>query len=392
MARLAGMRPPWVCSSRENKATIAALSTSRYPRFRMRQGPKHSRQLRCRDGWLMAELLDIGPVLDELKLSSGLLAQARFACIAVIDRDFEDGGDLAATIAARLQRYREAKNNHDPDLVRKAERVEKRVIDWQPVLKAVRGIVVSVSLETALAIVGSTGRVLAERQKIVERNQENFERLLRFSVQIRSARTRDELVEVLLALSPDDLERLHAASIDTGESFNEELAKLQGIAELEILAETEIAETFDTVREFLEARREVLKNYVKATDYFSGLEPERKMGRTATKQTVIKSAKVAGEFFVTKVLPKSAQQIPAVGIPVAAAEIMNEMRKTRKEFREKTEHLRELATAREARGATDEIYYLGRTLSGDTRRLAKLKAQVERLGELVAELARTKLA
>jgi hypothetical protein len=332
-------------------------------------------------GGVVAELLDIQPVLDDLKSRSLQLLEARSRCLEVINQNFESGGDVAATVAGRLQRYRDADNDHDPELVQKAESVEQQVTAWLPVLIAVQGIVAAVSVDQFQTMARAAKGAFAAHQKTVEESRSDIERILvPFADRLANAQTPEARVEVFAALSDEELEELRRVT-DMSERFNVELAKLQGIIEREIAAETEIAETFDAVRDFLEARQEVLKNYMRATDYFSGLEPKEQIGREASWEAAKQAAKIGIEFVATKAGPKVLQQIPAAGMVFAGGELVLEMRKRRKEFRRRAEELRRLATAREARGATDEVWTLGRNLTTDLTNLAELMALVEALGQ-----------
>lgn len=115
-------------------------------------------------------------------------------------------------------------------------------------------------------------------QKTVEDSRGDIQRiLLPFADRLANVQTAEARLEVLTALSDNELEKLRGVT-NMSERFNVELAKLQGIIEREIAGEVEIAEAFDAVRDFLEARQEYLKNYMRATDYFSGLEPEEQTG------------------------------------------------------------------------------------------------------------------
>lgn len=326
------------------------------------------------------------PSSTTLKSRSLQLLEARSRCLEVINQNFESGGDVAATVAGRLQRYRDADNDHDPELVQKAESVEQQVAAWLPVLIAVQGIVAAVSVDQFLTTARTAEGGVAAHQKTVEESRGDIERiLLPFVDRLANAQTAEARFEVFAALSDQELEGLRRVT-DMSGRFNVELAKLQGIIEREIAAETEIAETFDAVRDFLEARQEVLENYMRATDYFSGLEPKEQIGREASWEAAKQAAKTGIEFVATKAGPKVLQQIPAAGMVFAGGELVLEMRKKRKEFRRRAEELRRLATAREARGATDEVWKLGRNLTADLTSLAELKALVEALGQWLDRL------
>ena len=123
----------------------------------------------------MAELLDIQPVLDDLEARSLQLMEARSRCLEGISRNFESGGDVAARVAGRLQRYRDAENDHDPELVKKAESVEEQVTDWLPVLIAVQGIVAEVSVDQFLTTARTAEVAFAVHQKSVEESRGDIE-------------------------------------------------------------------------------------------------------------------------------------------------------------------------------------------------------------------------
>jgi hypothetical protein len=328
----------------------------------------------------VAELLDIQPVLDDLNSSSLQLSEARSRCLEVIKQNFESGGDVAAAVAGRLQRYRDAGNDHDPELVEKAKSVEEQVTAWLPVLIAVQGIVAAVSVDQFQTAARNAKGVVAAHQKTVEESRGDIEGILvPFLERLANAQTAQARFELFTGLSDKELEGLRRAT-DMSGSFNVELATLQGIIEREIAAETVIAETFDAVRDFLEARQEVLEIYMKATDYFSGLEPKKQTGREVSWEAAQEAAKVGIEFAATKAGPKFFEQIPVVGLFIAGGDLVLEMRKKRNEFRRRAEELRTLARAHEARGATDEIFKLGRNLTADVMNLAELKALVEAAG------------
>lgn len=327
----------------------------------------------------MAELLDIQPLLEDLESRSLQLREARSRCLTVINQNFDSGGDIAAAVAGRLQRYRDAKNDHDPELVKKAESVEQQVTDWLPVLIAVQQVASKVSADQFLTKARTTASAFAAHQKTVEESRGDIERsLVPFADRLANAQTAEARFEILVALSDKELAELRRVT-DMSERFNAELAELQGIIRLEIAAEAEIAETFDSVRDFLEVQQEVLENYMRATDYFSGLEPEKQIGREAGWEAIKQAAKVGIEFAATKAAPKALEQIPLVGMGFGGADLVLEMRKSRKEFQRRAEELRRLATAHEARGATDEVWALGRNL--DLTNLAELKALVEAVGQ-----------
>ena len=92
------------------------------------------------------------------------------------------------------------------------------------------------------------------------------------------------------------------------------------------------------------------------------------------------------EVVATKAAPKVFEQIPVVGLGFAGADLVLEMRKRRKEFHRRAEELRTLAAAPEKRGATDEVWKLGRNLTADLTNLAELKALVEALGQWLGGL------
>jgi hypothetical protein len=329
----------------------------------------------------LAELLDIQPVLKDLESRSLQLARARSLCLEVINQNFESGSDVAAAVAGRLQRYRDSDNDHDPELVQKAETVEQQVTEWLPVLIAVQEIVAAVSVDQFRTMVRTAEGFFAVRQKGVEESRGDIQRiLLPFADRLANAQTLDARWEVLAALRDDELEELRRVT-DMSERFNVELAKLQGIIEREIAAEVEIAETFDAVRNYLEARQEYLENYMRATDYFSGLEPKEQTGREMSWEGMKLAAKIGIEVVATKGVPKALEQIPIAGLVVGGGDLVLEMRKKRKEFHRRAEELRKLATAREERGATDEVWALGRNLATDRRSLAELMALVEALGQ-----------
>lgn len=344
----------------------------------------HTRRLNdwpTKRGAAVAELLDIQPVLDELKSRSLQLMEARSRCLEVINQNFESGGDVAAAVAGRLQRYRDAENDHDPELVQKAESVEQQVTAWLPVLISVQGIVAAVSVDQFQTMARTAKCAFAAHQKTVEESRGDIERILvPFADRLTNAQTAEARFEVFAALSDKELEELRRVT-DMSERFNVELAKLQGIIEREIAAETEIAETFDAARDFVEARQEVLENYMRATDYFSGLEPKEQTGREASWEAAKQAAKIGVEVVATEAGPEALKQIPVVGIVIAGGDLVLEMRKKRKEFRRRAEELRRLAMAREARGATDEVWTLGRNLTADLTNLAELMALVEALGQ-----------
>lgn len=327
----------------------------------------------------MAELLDIQPLLEDLESRSLQLREARSRCLTVIKQNFDSGGDMAAAVAGRLQRYRDAQNDHDPELVQKAESVEQQVTEWLPVLIAVQEVASKVSADQFLTKAHTAASAFAAHQKTVEESRGDIERsLIPFADRLANAQTAEACFEVLVALSDKELAKLRRVT-DMSERFNAELAELQAIIRLEIAAEAEIAETFDSVRDFLEARHEVLVKYMRATDYFSGLEPKEQIGRKAGWEAMKQAAKVGIEFAATKAAPKTLEQIPVVGMGFAGIDLVREMRKSRREFQRRAEELRRLATAHEARGATDEVWALGRNL--DLTNLAELKALVEALGQ-----------
>ena len=259
--------------------------------------------------------------------------------------------------------------------------VEEQVTAWLPVLIAVQGIVAAVSVDQFQAVARTAEGVVLAHQKTVEESRGDIEQiLLPFAHKLGNAQTPEARWELFAALSDKELKELRGVT-DMSEMFNVELAKLQGIIEREIAAEMEIAETFDAVRDFLEARQEVLENYLRATDYFNGLEPKEQTGREASWEAAKEAAKIGIEVVATKAGPKLLEQIPVVGVVIAGGDLVLEMRKKRKEFRQRAEELRGLATAREARGATDEVWKLGRNLTTDLKNLAELKALVEALGQ-----------
>ena len=98
------------------------------------------------------------------------------------------------------------------------------------------------------------------------------------------------------------------------------------------------------------------------------------------------AAKIGIEVLATKGVPKALEQIPLAGLAVGGGDLVLEMRKKRKEFHRRAEELRRLATARQARGATDEVCALGRNLTTDLRNLAELMALVEALGQWLDRL------
>jgi hypothetical protein len=334
----------------------------------------------------VAELLAIQPALDNLESSSRQLMEARSRCLKVIKQNFESGGDIAATVAGRLRRYRDEDNNHDPELVQKAESVEQQVTGWLPVLIAVEGIVAAVSADQFQASARTAREAIAAHQKTVEESRGETEgTLLPFLDRLVNAQTAQARFEVLVALSDKELQELRRVS-DMSDRFNVELMKLQEIIEGEIAAETEVAETFDAVRDFLAARQEVLEKYLRATDNFSGLEPNARAGREAGWEGAKQAAKVAIEFVATKAAPKVFETIPIVGIAFAGGDLVLAMRARRNEFRRRAEELTKLAKTRTARGETDEIFELGRNLSADLTNLAELKALVDELGQWLVGL------
>jgi hypothetical protein len=329
----------------------------------------------------VAELLNIKPVLGELQSSSLQMGEARSRCLEVIKQNFESGGDVAATVAGRLERYRDAKNDHDPELVQKAEMVEEQVTAWLPVLIAVQGIVAAVSVDQFQAVGRAAEDVFLAHQKTVEESRDGIERILiPFVDKLASAQTPEDRFGLFAALSDEELNELRGVT-DVSKIFNVELAKIQGIIEREIAAETEIAETFNAIRDFLQARQEVLENYLRATDYFNGLEPKEQTGREASWEAAKEAAKIGIEVVATKAGPKVLEQIPVVGLVIAGGDVVLEIRKKRQEFRRRVEELRARAAAKEGRGATDEVWKLGRELTADLRNLAELKALVEALGQ-----------
>jgi hypothetical protein len=247
------------------------------------------------------------------------------------------------------------------------------------VLIAVQEIVTEVSADQFLTMARTAASAFAAHQKTVEESRGEIERsLVPFADRLANAQTAEARFEVLTALSDKELAELRRVT-DMSERFNAELAKLQGIIRLEIAADAAIAETFDSVRDFLEARQEVLENYMRATDYFSGLEPKEQIGHEFGWEAMKQAAKVGIEFAATKAAPKALEQIPVVGMGFAGTDLVLEMRKSRKEFQRRAGELRRLATAHEARGATDEVLALGRNL--DLTNLAELKGLVEALGQ-----------
>jgi hypothetical protein len=327
------------------------------------------------------ELLDIQPYLDRLQLGAEQAKDARSKCLEVINQNFERGSEIAATVAGRLQEYRDAKIGHSPTLVKMAESAEVEVTAWLPVLVAAQEIVASVAVDEFVTVGRSAISALVAHRKTAEKTRDDVQRIVAFSELLSNAPTNEARVEILLRLSDNDLETFRNGFTHITTSLNEELVKLGGIAEHEIAVSAAIAETLGATREFLEARQQVLENYLKATDYFRGLEPKVHTASEATRRATKETAKIGIEFVATKAGPKVFEQVPVVGLVIAGIDLVLEMRKKRDEFHRRAEELWAKAAALRARNETDEIDDLGLGLANDIQSLADLKELVRVLDQ-----------
>lgn len=334
----------------------------------------------------MVKLEGVKSALDELHSCSIQLEQARAGCRHAVIQGFDDASEIGATIALRLQQYRDASNDHDPELVKKAESVEEDVCNWMPVLIAVRELVGRVSADRFLVVSRVAAEAMERHRATLSAGLAEFESIVTFAQTLAAAETLEARLEFLGSLSVEDLARIRSSATEASKRLHDELAALQDTIGHVIVAEAAIADTFGALQHFVEARTLALQRFVEATDYFRGLEPTRLSGRDVTFAGLKEGAKVAFEFTVTRLGPKILEQVPIIGVGISFHDLVQDMREKTKELQRRAEELQKLAVAHVARGETDEIFLLGRELKADIEMLRALNAYVDQLEHSLARL------
>jgi hypothetical protein len=197
------------------------------------------------------------------------------------------------------------------------------------------------------------------------------------------AETPEERADIFFTLSDDELQSgARLSNVLDGE--RKAVEQLVGRA---TLIQAEIAGTVAAILDYLVARRLLLDEFIDATHYFDDVAPEEKIAFVATVATAKEVAQVAIEFLVTKAGPKLLEQVPIVGLAVGAADLVNEMRVKRRDFRERSAQIRERTEALIGRNATSEILDLEADLALNAENPIKLRDMVGMLEEFLRQSA-----
>ncbi len=331
----------------------------------------------------MAEQLDEGTALENLKFYEGVTRESRELCRKALLAAIASDQEITRTVAARLQEYRDEKYHHTEELVARAEAVERSVTAWMPPLLAAQGLLVSVSVGQIVSEGNSTIAALEEHQRHVAEAIPDILTSLSISERLAQAETPEERAELLFTLSDDKL-RSGARLREVLDGERERLEPLVGRA---TFIQAEIADTVAAILDYLVARRLFLDRFIEATKYFDDVAPEERIAFEATVATAAEAAKVAVEFLVTKAGPKLLEQVPIVGMAVGAASLANEMRVKRREFRERSVQIQERAKTLIGRNETDEVIDLEKDLARDAKKLAELRDMVGMLEEFLRQSA-----
>jgi hypothetical protein len=330
----------------------------------------------------VAEQLDEVTTL-ELRLYEGVVREARQLCREALLAATASDEEITRTVAARLREYRDPRHHQNKQLVARAEAVERSVTAWMPPLIAAQDLLAAVSVGNIVSQGNLTIQALEEHQRHVVKAIPDMLILSSIHERFAQAETAEEQAEILFTLSDDELQ----SGARLSKVLDSERKRVEQLVRRATLIQAEIAGTIVAILEYLVARRLLLDEFIDATHYFDEVPPEEKIAFEETVDAAKRVAQVAIEFLVTKAGPKLLQQVPIVGLAVGAADLVNDMRIERRDFRERTVLIRERTEALIGRNATTEIFDLGEDLDGDAEKLIKLRKMVAMLDQFLQQSA-----